>query len=125
MKAIIFFCGIYSLAFALFHVVFWRLFRWKQELTKLTVFNRAITQILNLRIIYFFLFVAVLCFAFPSELVSSRLGKAFLAGISLFWLGRTIEQFIFFRMNNKWVNILTFIFITGAILFALPLIIAS
>ena len=125
MKAIIFFCGIYSLALALFHVLFWRLFRWKQDLTKLTVFNRAIVQILNLRIIYFFLFVAVLCFVFPSELVSSRLGKAFLAGISFFWLGRTIEQFIFFRMNNKWVNLLTLIFITGAVLFALPLIIPT
>ena len=79
-------------------------------------------QILNTRIIYFFLFVAFICFIYTDELLASNLGKAFLTGISLFWLGRAIEQFVFFEAKNKYVHILTVIFIIGAILFALPLV---
>ena len=120
MKLIIFLCGLYSVAFAIFHILFWRLFRWKKELAKLGFFNRAIVQILNTRIIYFFLFVAYLCFVYSLELRTTSLGNAFLAGISLFWLGRTIEQFIFLKPANRRVHILTLIFIIGAILFALP-----
>lgn len=84
--------------------------------------NKAIVQILNIRIIYLFLFVASICFIYPNELLNSNLGKAFLAGNSIFWLGRTIEQFIFLKVRNKYVHILTLIFIVGAIIFALPLV---
>ena len=125
MKSIIFLCGLYSIAFAIFHILFWRLFNWKKELEKLSLANRGIVQILNFRIVYFFLFVAYICFVYPEELLTSNLGRTFLAGISLFWLGRTIEQFIFFRINNKYVHILTAIFIVGTILFALPLILGK
>lgn len=122
MKTLIFFCGLYSVAFATFHILFWKLFNWKKELEKLSFANGAIVQILNLRLIYWFLFVAFICFVYPDELLTSNLGKAFLGGISLFWLGRTIEQFVFLKVKNKFVHILTIIFMCGAILFALPLI---
>ena len=122
MKTIIFLCGLYSVAFATFHALFWRLFNWKKELVKLNFANKAIVQILNSRLIYFFLFVAFICFVYPDELLTSNLGKTFLAGLSLFWLGRTIEQFVFLKVKNKFVHILTVIFIVGTILFALPLI---
>jgi len=79
-------------------------------------------QILNIQIIFYFVFVAVLCFIFPSEIVSTTLGKYFLAGTSLFWLIRTFQQFIFFKTNNLKINILTVLFITGTILFALPIL---
>ena len=121
MKTIIFLCGLYSTAFAIFHILFWRLFNWKKELEKLNFANRGIVQILNTRIIYFFLFVAYIYFVYPDELLTSNLGKTFLTGIFLFWLGRTIEQFVFLKVNNKYVHILTAIFLIGTILFALPL----
>ena len=117
-----FLCGLYSVAFVIFHILFWKLFNWKNELEKLSYANKAIVQILNTRIIYFFLFVAFICFVYPSELLASNLGKAFLAGVSIFWLGRTIEQFVFFKRKNKYVHILTLIFVVGTILFALPLV---
>lgn len=78
-------------------------------------------QILNTRLIYVFLLVALLCFCFPVELTTTTLGKTFLAGMSLFWLGRTVEQFIFLHVNNAMTNVLTALFIIGTILFALPL----
>src|SRR4051812_20069236 len=92
---LVFSCGIYSVAFAIFHILFWRIFDWKNDLKKLSVANRAIIQIANTRLIYFFLFVAFLCFFYPKELVTTRLGNVFLIGVSIFWLGRTMEQFIF------------------------------
>lgn len=122
MKTVIFICGLYSIAFAIFHVFFWKLFHWKKELSKLSFANKAIVQILNTRLIYFFLFIAFICFVYPDELLSSNLGKAFLAGISLFWLGRTIEQFVFLKVNNRYVHVLTIIFIAGTVLFALPVL---
>ena len=125
MKTIIFLCGLYSVAFATFHGFFWKLFNWEKELVKLNFANKAIVQILNCRLIYFFLFVAFICFVYPDELLTSKLGNAFLTGISLFWLGRTIEQFIFLKIKNKFVHILTVIFIVGTILFALPLILSK
>ncbi len=119
---IIYCCGIYSLALAVFHILFWKIFDWENNLEKLSVANRAIIQILNSRLIYFFLFIAFLCFAYPLELTGTTLGKVILAGISIFWLGRTVEQFIFLKNHNRFIHILTFVFILGTILFMLPLI---
>lgn len=121
-KWIIFLCGFYSIGFALFHIFFWRLFDWKNDLKKLTTANRAIIQIANLRLIYFFLLVAFLCFTFPTELVTTPLGRCFLLGVSLFWLGRMVEQFIFLSVKSLIVHGLTILFALGVLLFALPLL---
>lgn len=123
MDTLVHICGIYMLLFGVFHILFWKFFNWKSELKKLSLSNRAIMQILNLRIIYYFFFVAFVCFVFPNELYTTNLGKVFLAGNSIFWIGRAIEQFVFLRVNHLEVHVLTFLFIIGIILFALPLVI--
>jgi len=51
-------CGLHSIVLAIFHVLFWRIFQWKKQLPLLNPANRATMQILNLRLIYGFLFVA-------------------------------------------------------------------
>ncbi|KRD34287.1 hypothetical protein ASE35_11255 [Lysobacter sp. Root916] len=114
--------GLHSLAFAGFHLAFWKLFRWRDTLKTATVADRAILQILNLRLIYVFLAVAVLCFFYTDELQTSALGHAVLAGMSLFWVGRTIEQFVFLRINRPLVHALTALFVLGAVVFAMPLL---
>ena len=76
-------CGLHSFAFALFHLAFWKLFHWKHELQKVGLPTRAITQILNLRLIYLFAGVGVLCFAFTQELHSTALGRTLLVFMSL------------------------------------------
>ncbi|MBA3986228.1 MAG: hypothetical protein H0X63_06585 [Flavobacteriales bacterium] len=121
--ALVYVCGIYSVGFAVFHIYFWKLFRWKKELQNLSPANRGILQIANLRLIYIFLFVASTCFLFPVELIETKLGNFFLVGNALFWLGRTIEQFIFLKINHKMVHVLTALFILGIALFTLPLFI--
>lgn len=120
-EALVYLCGAHSLGFAVFHLAFWQLFGWPATLQSTGVATRAVTQILNLRLIYVFLGVAVLCFAMPRELLDTRLGHALLAGMSLFWVGRLIEQFVFLRYNTLPVHVLTALFVLGAVLFALPL----
>ena len=121
-QTIIFLCGVYAIGFAVFHTQFWRLFKWRDELAKLSSINRAIMQILNLRIIYLFVFVAVACFVFPDTLANTTFGNFFLIGMSLFCLGRTIEQFIFVKSNHPMAHLLTYLFIIGSILFAIPVL---
>lgn len=116
-------CGLYNLAFAIFHIMFWKIFNWKIDLQKNTIGNRAIIQILNIRLIYIFVLMAVLYIFYTRQLLESTLGLALMVGFLGFWIGRTIEQFIFLRVKSKMVNILTVIFIIGIIIHALPLLI--
>ena len=52
--------AIFNAAFAAFHLGFWRLFRWRSELAKLTSLNRAIVQVLNLCLTFVFVIFAVI-----------------------------------------------------------------
>ena len=47
--------------------------------------------------------------------------NGFLAA-GLFWVGRTLEQFVFLPVNHAMVHVLTALFVLGAVLFALPLL---
>ena len=66
MYTVIIFLGFYNLLFALFHLLFWRLFKWKEEVHKLSFANRGIIQILNIQIVYYFVAVAIVCFCFTN-----------------------------------------------------------
>ncbi len=115
-------CGIYDILFFVFHLFFWKLFDWKNDLAKLKPGNRAIMQILNLRLIYIFLLMFLASFFYAEELAATQMGKFFLLGFFLFWFGRLIEQFIFLRMKSKIVTILTITLIISVIMHLLPLI---
>ena len=120
--AMVFLCGCFCVGMAIFHLSFARLFNWKQELPRLHIANRAIIQIANWRLIYLFLLVALLCFLFPTELTTTPLGRFFMVGMSIFWFTRTIEQFIFLKINHPLVLLLTYLFMIGALLFLVPVI---
>ena len=114
--------GVHALGFAVFHMAFWRVFDWKNDLQRCSLANRAILQIMNLRLIYIFLAVAAACFFLPGDLLQTRLGHWMLAGMSLFWVGRLIEQFVFLRYNRTMIHVLNVLFAVGAILFAIPIL---
>ncbi len=122
MKTIIFLCGLYNIGFALFHISFWKIFKWDSDLKKLSFANRAVMQLLNVQIIYYFIFVAFICFTLPTELLTTKIGNYFLGGTSLFWFIRTIQQFIFLRANHYKIHILTIVLLIGTILFAIPIL---
>ncbi|HMQ09017.1 MAG TPA: hypothetical protein PKC30_17080 [Saprospiraceae bacterium] len=122
MMTILLLCGIYNAGFALFHILFWKIFKWDRELSKMGFANKAIMQILNNQMIYYFIFVSFVCFLLPSELLNTRLGHVFLTGNSIFWLLRAIQQLIFLRRNHLIIHLLTCIFLAGAVLFIIPVL---
>jgi len=93
-------CALGNLAFMAFHLSFWRLFAWRNELAKLHWTNRAIMQVLNLRLTYVFGLFAFLQLAFPDELLGTPLGRALQGGIALFWAMRAGEQAAFFKLRH-------------------------
>jgi len=114
--------GAYHLAFAIFHLFFWRLFRWKSELAKLSSINRNVMQILNLRITYLALVFSYLSFALPEDLLSTTLGRTMLGAIALFWAMRAVEQVWFFGVRSRLSNAFVAVFLAGAALYAIPLL---
>jgi len=64
--------GVFNLAFAAFHVLFWRLFDWDRDLATLNAINRAVMQILNLCLTFIFLAFAYLSFEHAEELLGTR-----------------------------------------------------
>ena len=113
-------CAAHSFAFAAFHLAFWKLFRWRETLPRMTPADRAILQIANLRLVYLFLGVGALCLAFPQELAGSTLGRAVLLGMAGFWAGRLLEQFVFLPGNRILLHALSAAFALGIVLFAWP-----
>ena len=115
-------CGYYCIAFFIFHLSFWKLFRWKADLHRLMPINRAIIQVLNLRLSFVLLFVGIGLLFFQSDFIVSGLGHYFLIAMSIFWIMRAIEQIIFFDRANIISWVLVIIFLIGSGLFIIPIL---
>lgn len=114
-------CGIFNISFGILHLFFWKLFDWKHDLQKISYYNRVTLQVLNLRMIYVFLSVGLIMVLFRGEIMYSILGNTILVGMLLFWLGRLIEQLIFFREKSLKVIALTVVIVIGLALHILAL----
>ena len=120
---LLYICGFFNLTFAVFHLYFWKIFRWKEDLKENSIANRAIIQILNIRLIYVFLLMAFIYFFYTNQLVTTEIGFVLLIGFLGFWTGRLIEQFIFLRVKSRMATILTVILFVGIIFHLLPVVI--
>lgn len=120
MKQILIAGSVFNLVFAIYHMFFWKMFNWKTELNKLNFLNSAIMQVLNLCLTFCFLLFSYVSFFHVSELLTTQLGNVLLAGISVFWALRAIEQIVFFKLTH-WLSITFFlVFIGGAAIYAIP-----
>jgi hypothetical protein len=96
----------YDAAFGVFHLLFWRLFRWPGSLSASGTLNAAITQTLNAVLSYVFFVFAAAALLAPSAAL-------FWAGTG-FWALRTVLQPALFRLAVP-VNIaMTVLFALGA-----------
>ncbi len=103
-----------DLGFAVFHLMFWRLFSWPEGLGASAKVNSAITQTLNWMLIYVFtVYGTLLIWLAPSELA----GSSPLAGAGAgFWVLRFVLQPCLFPMRN-WQSItITAVFAVTSIL---------
>jgi hypothetical protein len=92
--------GVLHVAFAVFQLFFWKLFRWREELPKLAPLNRQIVQVLNISLIVGFLGVAYVSLGYAGALVGTAAGKATCFAVAAFWLARLVQQFMFFDMKK-------------------------
>jgi len=110
----------YNVALAAFHLGFWRLFRWQEELPKLHPANRGVLQVLNIMLTFIFLLMAGLEVLLADAMTGTALGRALLAGMMVFWILRAGLQLVFWPAASRAVNgALVFLFLVGAGLHAL------
>ena len=114
--------GFYQIAFLIFHAMFWKLFKWKQELPKLTPVNGAVMQVLNLCLMFCFLVFGYVSLFHTSELIASSIGRSLLLFMALFWMIRAIEQLVFFSSRRPLSLAMFVLFLLGFCLYAYPFI---
>jgi len=121
-ETIIILGGVFNLLIAVFHLSFWRIFNWHQDLKSLRFVNRAIVQILNLCLTFVFFIFAYISLSYTYDLLITRLGHSIMASISVFWFLRAFMQIAFFGLKNK-ISILFFVlFLVGGVLYIYPMI---
>jgi hypothetical protein len=108
--------GVFDRAFAGFHAAFWRLFDWPRRLAPSGAINAAITQTLNLVLIFVFLVYGVVLIAASRAQEASVLLSAAGAG---FWALRTCLQPLLFPRRHPASIAITFVFALGAALHGL------
>ena len=112
--------GILHLFFLVFHLFFWRLFKWRKELRSLSAINKAVMPVMNICLMVIFLTNALISFFYQGELLTTSLGSAVLLSVSLFWFTRTVLQLIYFD-NKKPISILlTVVFVIMFIIYLIP-----
>ncbi|HEX2724703.1 MAG TPA: hypothetical protein VHN20_02665 [Beijerinckiaceae bacterium] len=106
--------GLFDLAFAAFHVAFWRMFDWPRRLSASGAINAAITQTLNIVLIFVFLAYGLALIAASG---AQARATAWLpaAGAGL-WALRTLLQPLLFPMRHAASIAITFVFMVGAVL---------
>jgi hypothetical protein len=88
---------------ALFHVAFWKLFRWREQLPKLHPVNRGAMQVMNLMLIYAGLALAACQIALRGDWVGTPLGRAATGVLAVFWLVRAaLQPFFWPRTALSW-----------------------
>ncbi len=113
IKVLFVFGALYHLAFAIFHMFFWKLFNWKEELRLMTFRNRGILQIQNICLIVLFLGLAIMPILSLNDLYETRLWKFLLLFISLFWFVRMICQYFFYKLSTSLSRVFFVIFFLG------------
>ncbi|MCB2226439.1 MAG: hypothetical protein KQH53_07145 [Desulfarculaceae bacterium] len=114
--------GVLHIGWAVFHLLFPRVFKWAKALEPLDPVNRGIMQIINLCLTFYFAVAAYLSLAFGPELLGTPLGRKLLAVFTAFWLFRLALQQRFFRMVHPVSLLLSLAFLITMLAYGLPLV---
>lgn len=79
-----------------FHLLFPRVFKWQTRLKEMDPVNRAIYQVMNICLVFWFAAAAYLSLVFGPEMLSSALGRKLAVVMGAFWLLRFGLQQKFF-----------------------------
>jgi len=117
--------GLFNLALALFHLMFWQLFNWREDLRSLSHLNRGIMQALNLTLTFVFIAFAYLSLVHTYELYLTTLGRSLLLSISVLFMLRAIMQVVYFRLTHWLSTVFLLLFIAGGLLYGIPAVSAT
>jgi len=117
--------GFYNILLIIFHMMFWRIFNWREDLKTLSFLNKSIMQVLNISLTLVFVLFSYISFVHTNELLNTSLGNALLSLIAIFWFARAAQQVIFFKLNHwgSWAFML--FFILGGILYGVPVVFSA
>lgn len=87
--------GVVNLLLGILHFGFWGLFNWPDELTKLSIDNSNIMQMLNLFTIVFFFYTAFVLMFMPGKLLINTAGRIFIWMFAVLYLARLAMEFYF------------------------------
>ena len=112
--------GLYNIILVIFHLFFWHIFNWGQDLRSVSSLNRSIMPVVNLSLIFVFIIFAYISLVHSTELLTSPLGNSLLIMIALFWLARSLLQIIFFKLDHWLSFAFLCYFLAGAALYGIP-----
>ena len=121
MRGLIYFGGVLWVICFVFHIYFWKLFDWENDLESVKKVNKGIIQVLNLCLMLCFAIFAYISLFQADELLNTSLGKTLIAGMALFGVFRVIEQFIFFELTLFRSKIVLFGALLIAVVYSIPL----
>ena len=85
--------GLILVVLALIHVVFPRRFKWKDELSGLSLVNKQLMYVHTFFVALVVFLIGALCLYAAEDLVSTRLGRVVCIGLFIFWFTRLVFQF--------------------------------
>lgn len=87
--------GITLLILGVFHMAFWHLFDWANDLPKLSQLNNTIMQMIAICTICYLLLMGLILIICRSEISDSKVGKLVLLSLAIFFTVRLVLEFIF------------------------------
>lgn len=114
LEALLTFGGFFHIAYMVFHLLFWKLFRWKEQLAKLHPINQGAMQAMNIVLIAIFMLFALVSLFFQDELLNSKLGHFLITSIAIIWLIRTCIQIPLFTLKATASKVFFITTLTGA-----------
>lgn len=122
METLIKLGGIYNIILVVFHLLFWRIFNWNDDLRSLSFLNKQTMQVLNLSLTIVFVIFAYISLVHTNELLATPIGKSLLFSMALLWLARTAMQAVFYKLKH-WSSIAFLAyFFAGGLLYGIPAI---
>lgn len=110
-----------NLLLGLFHLFFWKIFNWPEDLMSISHDNRAILQIANIHLTMLIVFFGYVSIIHWKDLFTHKIGKAVSLFMAAFYLIRIINEAVFWDIQS-WESLVTAL-ICGyfMVVYALPI----
>ncbi len=95
--------GVLLIALALIHIAFPKYFKWKNELSSLSLINRQLMMVHTFFIALTVFLMGLLCLTSSAEVINTVLGKKISLGLAIFWTIRLFVQF-FGYSSKHWLS---------------------